>query len=160
MRWLILALLFYADIAAALPISGHMTAVDGDSLELETTRIRLDGIDAPEFFQTCYTAAGEEYACGQAATDYLRELIADQTITCDCLPAPDKYGRQICECFVGNISLNRQMVAVGLARTYRSTKYAPDEDAARLAKLGIWQGKHMRPALYRILYRLVPQTQP
>ena len=155
MRWLILALLLYTDTAAALPLSGNMTVVDGDSLELETTRIRLDGIDAPEYNQPCYTASGAEYACGQAATDYLRELIAEQIVTCDCLPEPDKYGRQICECFVGEMSLNRQMVAAGLARTYRSNNYAADEDTARLAKRGIWQGKHMRPALYRIWQRLM-----
>ena len=45
------------------------------------------------------------------------------------------------------------MVKDGYARSYRSEKFEKDEEKAEKAKLGIWQGKHMRPALYRILQK-------
>lgn len=132
--------------------------VDGDSLEQEDRRIRLDGIDAPEFTQMCYTADNAEYACGLEALQYLEKLLQDSTVRCDCLINEDKYGRKICECFADDISLNKAMVFGGYAVAYRSDKYKEDEADARLHKRGIWQGKFMRPALHRALERLQNKT--
>lgn len=125
--------------------------VDGDSLEKDGARIRLDGIDAPEFFQTCQDENGEDYACGQEATQHLKDLIGEYNTRCECLPKPDRYKRQICECFAGGVSLNRTMIKDGYARVYRGKKFIAEEEEASLHHRGIWQGKHMRPALYRIL---------
>ena len=129
-------------------------AVDGDSLEEGNRRIRLDGIDAPEFVQMCYTADNTEYACGLEALRYLEKLLENSTVRCDCLINKDKYGREVCECFADDISLNRAMVFGGYAVTYRSDKYIEDEIDAKTNRRGIWQGKFMRPALYRALERL------
>lgn len=131
----------------------EFTVVDGDSLSRDEQRIRLDGIDAPETTQTCLTASGQEYACGQRAGQYLNELIADSEVRCDCLPETDIYKRLICECFVDEISINSAMVQAGHAMTYRSEKYLKEEQSAKQGKRGIWQGKFMRPALYRALER-------
>ena len=127
--------------------------VDGDSLECGSRRIRLDGIDAPEFVQNCYNAKGAEYACGLEALKYLESLVKNSEINCDCLPAKDKYNREICECFADGVSLNRAMVFAGYAQTYRSDKYTDAEKSAKSEKRGIWQGKFMRPALFRALER-------
>lgn len=54
-------------------------AVDGDSLEIGSRRIRLMGIDAPEYDQFCKKNNGELYPCGQLAADYLKTLIAEKT---------------------------------------------------------------------------------
>ncbi|MBP1532457.1 MAG: thermonuclease family protein [Alphaproteobacteria bacterium] len=126
-------------------------AVDGDSLSCGNRRIRLDGIDAPEFMQTCYTAEGSEYPCGQEALNYLSNLVDSRNIECRCQAETDKYGREICECFADGLSLNQAMVAAGWAVCYRSAEYLPQETAATEQKLCIWQGKYMRPALFRIL---------
>lgn len=48
-------------------VFGHAEVIDGDTLDLGTTRIRLFGIDAPESALTCTTAGGGEWACGRAA---------------------------------------------------------------------------------------------
>ena len=56
-------------------------AVDGDSLEIGSRRIRLMGIDAPEYDQFCKKNNGELYPCGQLAADYLKTLIAGKNIT-------------------------------------------------------------------------------
>lgn len=53
-------------------------AVDGDSLEIGSRRIRLMGIDAPEYDQFCKKNNGELYPCGQLAADYLKTLIAEK----------------------------------------------------------------------------------
>lgn len=58
-------------------------AVDGDSLEIGSRRIRLMGIDAPEYDQFCKKNNGELYPCGQLAADYLKTLIAEKNITWD-----------------------------------------------------------------------------
>jgi endonuclease YncB( thermonuclease family) len=146
--WLVISI-FWCSVCWA----SEVKVVDGDSLELNGTRIRLDGIDAPEFFQLCEDKNGKEYPCGQDSTTYLRDLIGANVPRCECNPQTDKYNRHICECFVGDVSLNQKMVYDGWARVYRSSKYAANEENAAEQHRGIWQGRHMRPALYRILQR-------
>ena len=135
----------------ALPCWAEVRVVDGDSLEEDGVRIRLDGIDAPEFFQICQDARGNDYECGQEAKQHLADLIGEYNMRCECLPKPDKYNRKTCECFAGGFSLNRTMVQDGYARIYRSKRFAAEEEEAKLHHRGIWRGKNMRPALYRIL---------
>lgn len=134
--------------------AGDYTVTDGDSLEQGERRIRLDGIDAPEFNQVCYTADGQEYPCGVDAQKYLENLLQDSEIRCECLAEKDKYGREICECFADDISLNEALIFAGQAVTYRSDKYLSAEQEAKAHRRGIWRGKFMRPALYRALERL------
>lgn len=148
MKKLIWLYLLFAPLAMA-----KVTVVDGDSLEIDGSRIRLDGIDAPEFFQMCSDSKGKEYECGQVSKNYLQNLVSAHEVQCQCLPETDKYKRKVCECFANKISLNRTMISSGHARAYRSEKYEEDEKAAAQNYRGIWQGKHMRPALYRILHR-------
>ena len=45
------------------------------------------------------------------------------------------------------------MVAAGQAVSYLSDRYAAEEKTAKMQKSGIWQGKFMRPALYRAMER-------
>ena len=131
----------------------QLHAIDGDSLMDGETRIRLDGIDAPEIFQTC-RQNDEEYPCGQEAYIYLKNLMQNNNVNCSCLAQKDKYGRSLCECFAGDLSLNRQMVKAGWAMPYRSEKYTSEQNEAMQNHIGLWQGKFMRPALFRALERL------
>jgi endonuclease YncB( thermonuclease family) len=43
--------------------------VDGDTVQIGSTKIRLSGIDAPETDQLCLDAKGEGWACGLASRD-------------------------------------------------------------------------------------------
>jgi endonuclease YncB( thermonuclease family) len=48
--------------------------IDGDTIEIHGTRIRLHGIDAPESRQLC-KMNGEAYRCGQRAAFALSDLL-------------------------------------------------------------------------------------
>ena len=54
--------------AAQAPVSGFGKSIDGDSLHVGDKEVRLFGIDAPEFDQTCQRASGD-WSCGAAAAD-------------------------------------------------------------------------------------------
>jgi len=146
--WAVLVL-FLAQTTAAFEV----TVTDGDSLEIGDRRIRLNGIDAPELTQICQNAQGDDYECGMESLHYLENLTAQKDIDCKCLPEKDRYKREICECFADGVSLNRAMVAAGQAITYRDKTYTKEQESAEENKLGLWQGKYMRPAIYRILHK-------
>ena len=52
--------------ARAQVLVGEATAVDGDSLSVGGTSVRLFGIDAPESRQTC-DRDGTDWGCGEEA---------------------------------------------------------------------------------------------
>ena len=54
------------------PVIGTAWVADGDSLEIAGTRLRLEGIDAPELDQACADDKGQSWSCGRAAARELR----------------------------------------------------------------------------------------
>ena len=63
-------------------VSGQARVIDGDTLEIGGTRIRLFGIDAPERGQSC-RAGGELRVCGGLARLRLEERIAGRKVVCE-----------------------------------------------------------------------------
>ena len=126
-------------------VSGAPRVVDGDTLVLQNTRVRLFGIDAPEAHQTCKRASGQLWACGKAATLQLQKL-ASHGVRCTGTEA-DRYGRLIAVCRADGRDINAQMVARGAAFAYRkySRDYVGQEAQAKRAALGIWL-KELREA--------------
>src|SRR5690606_10132769 len=59
--------------ATGVTVAGPAKVVDGDSLEIGATQIRLFGIDAPEGRQTC-ARNGTAWRCGEDAATHLRAL--------------------------------------------------------------------------------------
>ena len=51
-------LLLTLPVQAAQPITGKASVIDGDTILLAATHIRIHGIDAPEYNQTCTKADG------------------------------------------------------------------------------------------------------
>lgn len=125
-------------------------AVDGDSLEIGSRRIRLMGIDAPEYIQQCKTPEGKLYPCGRQAAEHLRKLIKNKNISCR-IHRKDKYKRDLCTCYAGKTDLNAEMIRSGNAVVYLESSYKQLEREARQKHIGIWNGTFMRPRLFRLL---------
>jgi endonuclease YncB( thermonuclease family) len=144
---LLAALLFAATTgsASAETLVGQASVIDGDTIEMHGTRIRLDGIDAPESAQPCIVN-GQNARCGLLSARALDDRIGNQTVSCE-WDEKDRYGRVIGTCIAGGKNLNAAMVADGWAMAYReySIKYVPQEDDARSAKRGIWQTEFIPP---------------
>ena len=151
-RWLVLLLTCVAGVQAT-EIRGPAEVIDGDSLRIRDVEIRLSGIDAPEFKQTCQRGR-KHWPCGRAARDALRDLVAHTTIRGD-WRAKDDYQRLLAVCYDGDRDLNEEMVRLGMALAYRrySDRYVAAENAARLSERGIWSSEFVVPWLWRQLDR-------
>jgi endonuclease YncB( thermonuclease family) len=136
--------------AAPAALAGSAKVIDGDTIEVQGTRVRLEGIDAPETAQTCGRRWIGTWSCGQAAAAELARLIEGQQVRCDSR-GTDKYGRMLGVCFVGALDINAEMVNRGLAWAFvkYSTSYQQAEAEARARKVGIWQGEAQPPWEYR-----------
>jgi endonuclease YncB( thermonuclease family) len=140
-----------ASWAAAAEVVGPAVAVDGDTLRIGETVIRLFGIDAAEGHQVCAAAGGGEWNCGGAATARLVDLLAAGPISC-AGTALDDFGRllAICTAFDGT-TINATLVAEGLAWAF--VRYSPlfveEEALARSTGIGVWQAPTIPPWEYR-----------
>ena len=79
----LLAALMLAGMSAALAdddLTGQASVIDGDTLEIHGTRIRLWGIDAPESSQLCRGEDSLQYRCGAQAANDLDAYIAGRPI--------------------------------------------------------------------------------
>ena len=146
---LLAALVLSAHPAAAEAIAGRASVIDGDTLEIRGTRIRLHGIDAPESGQSC-TVQGARTRCGQLAALALADKIGSRPVGCEPRDR-DRYGRVVAVCRLGGEDLNGWMVAEGWALAYRqyAADYVRQEQEAAAAKRGIWQGEFVAPWAWR-----------
>lgn len=137
MKYLALALTLFPSLAFA-----EVSVVDGDTLDLDGVRYRINGIDAPEAAQKCQTAGGQSWYCGKRATEALETLVRGRRVTCTSL-ATDGYGREIGRCTANGADLAGAMVEQGMAWAFLkfSDEYAPAQARAKLAKRGVWQGQ-------------------
>ncbi|BBC01962.1 MULTISPECIES: thermonuclease family protein [Bradyrhizobium] len=164
-RWL-LDVAFRSLIAAAAAITatpavaedivGRVSVVDGDTLEIHGTRVRLWGIDAPESTQLCRGDDSLQYRCGTKAANNLDAFIARRPVTC--IPVSlDQYGRIVATCSVDGADLGEWLVRRGLALDwpqYSKRKYSAAQREAEHAQRGMWEGSYVEPWRYRICIRL------
>ncbi|MDC7676032.1 thermonuclease family protein [Asticcacaulis machinosus] len=134
-----------AEAAAQSTLQGRATAIDGDGLKISDHEIRLHGIDAFEYDQTCGT-----FTCGQASKDHLAQLIAGKSVTCWARDT-DHYGRVVAICKAGDKDIAAEQVRSGLALAYTrySDIYVPLEKAARDQRRGAWAYDFSRPESHR-----------
>lgn len=135
----------------ACNLSGEVIKVtDGDSIELKDKdgtvhRIRLAGIDAPEYNQSY----------GRAAKQQLSDLIFKQTL-CIEWHKEDRYKRLVSIIWHQSQDINLKMLEAGLAWHYKyyedeqspadRERYALAEQQAKAAKQGLWAGnKNIAP---------------
>lgn len=135
-------------MVARLPVeeaAGGGTAIDGDSLRVDGREIRLKGIDAPEYDQTCQAAQGV-VACGRDARRALAELLGRGRVLCR-IAGRDRYRRDLAYCRVGDADLNALMVRNGHAVAYGG--YEAEQREAKAARRGLWSTTFDAPAAWR-----------
>ncbi len=150
----LVAMIVFALNFAGVPASGQFVAIDGDSLRRDDVDFRLHGIDAPELHQTCMNEAGGDYPCGREAQRALSQLVRGATLSCPAIDT-DRYGRVVATCQGGGRDVNGEMVRLGWAIAYRkhSHSYIDEENEAREARRGIWQGAFESPEQWRAGHR-------
>lgn len=139
--------------AVAEDVTGRARVLDGDTLDIGGSRVRLYGIDAPERTQLCEIGA-VSWPCGRNAQAVLAGSTRDLEI--DCRGARrDRYGRLLAVCYAGGVDLNAMMVRGGWALAYRqySLDYVGEEAEARAAGRGVWQGPFIEPWEWRSAQR-------
>ncbi len=148
---LLIVLLLAPVYTLAATIQGTVTSFsDADTIKIWKQPIRLLGIDAPEFAQTCKDANGREYKCGIKALNRLKEIVGSNDVRCEG-STTDRYKRLLATCYVGNMNINQTLVQEGHAVAFvkYDDVYLAQEKDAQARGAGIWQGKFQRPAEYR-----------
>jgi endonuclease YncB( thermonuclease family) len=106
--------------AAAWTLVGRVVNVDdGDTVIMRTeggqeANVRLSSIDAPEVSHANREPGRYGQPYGQTSKRYLRSLVDRRDVQATCFEQ-DRYGRLDCELFVDGQSVNRAMVAAGMA---------------------------------------------
>ena len=152
MRVLVLALL----LAMVGPgRAADIAVTDGDTIRLDRTIYRLDGIDAPEIDQTCLDQGGDVWPCGIAARDRLSAHIGTRHVRCEDKGAdPDHKHRSIGVCSIEGeaTTLNEWLAREGWAiKSEPSAKgrFAAEEADARENRRGLWSGCFAEPRDFR-----------
>ena len=144
------------DRVATRQLAGEAVINDGDSITLKGERIRLRGIDAPEYMQTC-ERDGLTYPCGHRSREALSRLAKNGPVKC-VGSEHDRYGRLLATCTAGGIELNRRQVEEGWAVAYGN--YMDAEDSARERGLGLWAGSFERPRDWRAEHGEMAEVEP
>ena len=127
-------------------LQGQYKIIDGDSLVVKGREIRLLGIDAPEYRQSCTLENGNAYECGRQSRLHLVKLAKFGDLNCTGWEE-DKYQRLLAVCNAGEVEINARMVKDGWAVSYG--EYEREEMQARKLALGVWQGGFDSPKAWR-----------
>ena len=154
---LCLLLSFCGFVSAQSDLKQGLVIVDGDSVNIDILlfldvaqhhqeemsgrtllRLRIAGINTPEWDQPCEKNLGVVISCGELATDHLQSLLEYLTGKLVIKPiGVDYYDRVLIRLFVGEVNIGKQMVLDGMAYSYDET-YKNEETLARKEKRGFW----------------------
>jgi endonuclease YncB( thermonuclease family) len=147
--------IFFLSLSAAA--AAEVVIHDGDTLTLDGTIYRLDGIDAPELDQNCTDKEGTTIPCGVIAPDRLMDSIGKRSVICDDKGADHSYrntNRRIGECRIEGeaLTLNEWLVRQGLAfnfEPYAHGRFMAAQNDAQANHRGFWPGCFVMPQDFR-----------
>ncbi len=142
--------------ALAEEFTGRPTVVDTDTLAFGSTRIMLFGIESVERGQPC-AIGGVAWACEPAAVRALETITGGGDVACTTVGPPDAFGRFLGTCTIAGVDVNDELVRQGfaLAKRDETLDYVPAEDAAKAAKIGLWQGEFETPRAFRTAHDII-----
>jgi endonuclease YncB( thermonuclease family) len=129
--------------AADRPFAATVVAVhDGDTISVrtatQTIRIRLEGIDCPEYKQP-YSARAKQFTSGLV---YRKQVTVEGR-------GQDRYDRLLARVRLDGVELNEALVRAGMAWHYQRGEVdrtlADAERTARAARVGLWADKNPVP---------------
>jgi endonuclease YncB( thermonuclease family) len=133
-------------------IEGPAAALTGDTLRVDGTLVRLEGIEAPASAQPCYRENGRRWNCASAARAALNKIVRGHDVHCTS-SGQDEVGRTLAHCLTdGSKDIAADLVRNGdvfSADTSFFGSLSSDESSARDAKRGVWQGEVVRPQAWR-----------
>jgi endonuclease YncB( thermonuclease family) len=149
---LIAALLATIGPMLADDLTGQASVIDGDTIEIHGTRIRLWGIDAPESTQLCRDEDSLQYRCGAKAASDLDAFIARKLAV-----HPSHWTNTGARSRLAVWTAPTwALVSNGLARdwpNYSHGMYDKIQREAEHAGRGMWSGSYVAPWLYRVCIR-------
>lgn len=129
-------------------ISGKAYVTDADDIKVNGIKIRLHGIDAPEYRQLA-KRKGTWYDQGKWSKIELIKEIGGKRVKVK-VAGFDKFGRTLGVVFHDGKDICGWMVQNGLAIAAYDDKYKSQEHIARRKKLGVWGDEiSYSPVLYK-----------
>ncbi|HEX9771383.1 MAG TPA: thermonuclease family protein [Kiloniellales bacterium] len=137
-----------------------VTAVDGDTIQLDGKVVQLYGIDAPELGQHCLHD-GLWRTCGLSAAYELNKQLRLSRRHVKCLPA-NASGTSDEICFAGDVDVAQSLLTAGYvtANATADPNYRELEEKAREAGLGLWHSQFVAPSEWRQGKRLPDEPGP
>lgn len=157
----LLVLLPWSASAAPERLGGVAEVIDGDTIRVGATVVRLADIDAPEMGQSCAGPKALE-RCGRIAAAFLAERIEGEVVTCE-VAGLDAYGRSIATCRHLGQDLSAWLVAEGYALAFvrYSTRLLPLQEEAEAKLAGLWQAELEPPWTFRARrWQVAGETAP
>lgn len=135
--------------------AGHVSVIDGDTLQVNGRIIQLFGIDAPELGQSCFHD-GSWYQCGLTAAFELQKLIELENTMLTCAPPPQPALPSTEVCQVGHMDVATVLLEGGYAFALPTAgpEYLAAQTTARQGRLGVWHTEQVSPAEWRAGERL------
>lgn len=122
-RALIIAAMLVASPASASQpgtvVEGRAIAIDGDTIRIGETRVRLNGVAAPELSEDR----------GHEAKEAMAEILATGPVRC-ALTGATTYNREVGTCWIGTADVGALIIGRSLARDcprYSGGRYAAVE---------------------------------
>ncbi|WP_162300868.1 thermonuclease family protein [Alkalilacustris brevis] len=133
--------------AGAEILRGPAHVIDGDTIDLGATRIRIHGIDAPERAERCAKANGADWACGLWAQYETERRYQGEVLECRDL-GERTHGRVVAQCFHQGRDIALDLIAAGVVQACpryalehpHSLSYIDAEKEAAFAAAGIFAG--------------------
>ena len=116
--------------SVATPVFASVNIVDGDTIKVHGTTIRLAEIDTPESYQPRCEA---ELVLALKAKERLCQLLDSGTVTYK-VTGFDRYGRTLAQVFAGENNVGKTLIKEGYALPYKPGS------AAKLKRLRAWCG--------------------